>query len=271
MPYSTLTFDISDRIARINLNRPDKANAMNAAFWEEFRNAMEALEGRPEARVAVIGANGRHFSGGIDLEMLAELGGTAEDNTCEGRAREQLRRKILHLQRTFNAIEACPIPVLAEIQGPCIGGGVDLISACDLRYCSREAYFSVKEIDLAVTADLGSLQRLYHIVGFGPLQEMAYTARKVDALEAERMGMVNRCLDDNDTLSGHVQQIAEGIAAKSPLTVRGIKRNLLHARDHSVAEGLEYVANWNAAMLISNDAREAVYARLEKRTPRFED
>lgn len=271
MSYSTLTFDLTGHIARIRINRPEKANSMNAAFWDEFRDAMKEIADTPQARVAVVGANGRHFSAGIDLEMLAGIATLSGDTQCQGRAREKLRRLILDLQETFNALEACPVPVIAEVNGPCIGGGLDLIAACDLRYCSREAYFNLKEVDLATTADLGSLQRLYHIIGFGPLQEMAYTARKVEADEAQRMGLVNDCLDNGNALSEHVTRIAETIAAKSPLAVRGIKRNLLHAREHSVVEGLEYVANWNAAMLISQDAQEAMQAALERRQPRFED
>lgn len=271
MTYTTLTFEVSEHIARIRINRPDKANSMNKVFWGEFREAMQEMQARSEVRVVVIGANGKHFSGGIDLEMLGEIASINEASACDGRTREQLRRHVLNLQRTFNAIEACPVPVIAEIQGPCVGGGVDLIAACDLRYCSRAAWFSVKEVDLAVTADLGSLQRLYPIIGFGPLQELAYTARRVDADEARRIGLVDRCLEDNETLSKHTTEMAETIAAKSPLTIRGIKRNLLYARDHSVAEGLEYVANWNAGMLLSNDATEAVTAALEKRAPHFDD
>jgi enoyl-CoA hydratase/carnithine racemase len=219
----------------------------------------------------VVRANGKHFSAGIDLEMLAKIATLSEAYDCEGRTREALHQYILDLQRTFNAIEACPVPVIAQVQGACLGAGVDLIAACDLRYCASQAYFSVKEVDLGVTADMGSLQRLYHIIGFGPLQEMAYTARNVPAEEAERMGLVNRRFEDNEALDRAVIETAETIAAKSPLTIRGIKRNLLHAREHSVAEGLAFVADYNAATLISKDAREAVTAGLERRPAHFDN
>ncbi len=266
----SLEVELDDRVAFIRLNRPDKANAMDAAFWREMRAAMEWLDRTPAARVAVISGNGRNFSAGIDLELLAEVGLPAAGG-CEGRRREALRLQILELQQSFNAIESCRKPVLAAIHGACVGGGIDLISACDMRYAADDAYFCVKEIDVGMTADVGTLQRLPRIIPDGIARELAYTGRNMSAQEAERVGLVNRTWPDRDRLHGGVTEIARAIAAKTPLGIRGTKEMLRYARDHSVADGLNHVATWNAAMIISDDLAEALAARSEKRPPRFPD
>jgi enoyl-CoA hydratase len=161
--------------------------------------------------------------------------------------------------------------VLAAIHGACIGGGVDLICACDMRYCSADAFFSIKEIDIGMTADVGTLQRLPKIIGDGMARELAYTGRKVTGEEAREIGLVNRVFASPDALQAGVMEIAATIAAKSPLSIRGIKEMIVYARDHSVADGLNYIATWNAAMLMSADLKEAMMAGMEKRTPKFRD
>ena len=268
--FTGLNLTLTDHIAQIELNRPDKANALNGTLWREIGEAFRWVDETPEARVAVLSGAGRHFCAGIDFELMSavldEVGFLSP-----GRREEQLRRVILDLQAGFTALEICRKPVLAAVQGLCIGGGLDLIAACDMRYATADAAFSLKEADLAIVADVGSLQRLPYLIGEGRVRELAFTARQFDVDEAQAMGLVNRVFADAAQLWESVQTIAAGIAAKSPLTVRGIKQVLNYSRDHRVADGLEYVATWNAAMLLSDDTREAVAAAMQKRPARFAD
>lgn len=270
MDYQTLAVELADHIATVTLNRPDKANAMEEAMWHEIRAAMEWADETPEVRCVILRGAGRHFTSGIDLAMLATLGERIRDADA-ARGREKLRRIILDLQDCITAVERCRKPVLAAIHGACIGGGVDLVTACDMRYCSADARFAVKEIDVGMTADVGTLQRLPRLIGEGMARELAYTGRNVDAAEAAAIGLVNRVFDSAEALEGGVRDIAATIAAKSPLAVRGSKEMITYARDHSVADGLNYVATWNAALLLSNDLAEVGRAAMEKRPPRFED
>lgn len=270
MDYTTLAVALADGIATVTLDRPEKANAFTLAMWQEIRRAMAWLDETPAARVGIVTGRGKYFSAGIDLALLAGIGEQVRDD-CEGRTREKLRRLVLDLQDTLTAIERCRKPVLAAVQGPCIGGGVDLIAACDIRYCSANAYFSVKEIDVGMTADLGTLQRLPRLVGDGLARELAYTGRRVDGAEAQAIRLVNRCYATPEALQQGVLDVARSIAAKSPLAMRGCKEMLNYARDHSVADGLNYVATWNAAMLLSADLGEAGRAGMERRAPEFKD
>lgn len=268
--FVCLKVALADSIARIELNRPDKANALDGTLWREIGEAFRWADDTPEVRVAVLCGAGRHFCAGIDFELMgAVLGEVGELNP--GRREERLRRIILDLQATFTALEACRKPVLAAVQGLCIGGGLDLIAACDMRYATADAAFSMKEADLAIVADVGSLHRLPYLIGEGQVRELAFTARQFDAIEAQAMGLVNRVYVDAAQLREGVYAIAASIAAKSPLTMRGIKQVLNHGRDHGVASGLEYVATWNAAMLLSDDTREAIAAAMQKRQPKFDD
>jgi enoyl-CoA hydratase/carnithine racemase len=268
--FTTLRVTLDNHVARIELNRPEKANAMELAMWHELRAAAQWLDATPEARIGVISGAGKHFTSGIDLAMFGGIKASIADD-CGGRSREKLRLLLLDLQDTLTAIERCRKPVVAEIHGACIGGGIDLITACDLRYCSKDAYFSVKEIDVGMTADVGTLQRLPKLVGEGLARELAYTGRKVDGEEAQAMRLVNRCFASREELAAGVAGIAASIAAKSPLSIRGCKEMITYARDHSVADGLNYIATWNAAMLLSEDLSEALTAAKEKRKPKFKN
>ena len=270
MEFSTLEVSLDAGVATIALNRPDKANAMSEPMWYEIEQAMEWLDSTPEARVGVITGKGKFFTAGIDLTLLMGLGAKIEDD-CDGRRREKLRRLILKLQDTLSSIERCRKPVLAAIHGACIGGGIDLITACDMRYCSANAYFTVKEIDVGMIADVGTLQRLPHLVGDGMARELAYTGRRVEGPEAQQMRLVNRCFDTPEALQAGVMEIARTIAAKSPLSIRGCKEMITYTRDHTVADSLNYIATWNAAMLMSKDLFEAGAANMQKRDPVFKD
>lgn len=271
MPYSSLTIDTAGPIAQLRLNRPDKANAMNLAFWQELPLALAEIDAAEQVRVLILSGNGRHFSAGIDVEALAHLGGMVLGKGCPARAREQLHRFIRDAQAAFSRCEQLRVPVIAAVHGACIGAGIDLIAACDIRLGSLDARYSIKEVDLAVVPDVGTLHRLRHVIGLSAVAELSYTAESFDAARALQLGLVSRNFDDPAALMAGAEAMAATIAAKSPITVRGIKHNLLHARDHSVAEGLAYTAAWNAAMLVSADAQEAMAAQLQKRTPKFAD
>jgi enoyl-CoA hydratase len=270
MSYKTLAVALENSVATVTLNRPEKANAMEEAMWHEVRAAMRWADATPDVRCVILNGAGKHFTAGIDLAMLAGLAAHIKDND-EARSREKLRRLILDLQDTLSSIEQCRKPVIAAIHGACVGGGIDMITACDMRFCSADARFTVKEIDVGMTADVGTLQRLPRLVGDGMARELAYTGRFVDAAEAKEIRLVNRVFESNEALQAGVREIANSIASKSPLAIRGCKEMITYARDHSVADGLNYIATWNAAMLMSKDLFEAGRAAMEKRPPKFAD
>ncbi|GLU56001.1 crotonase/enoyl-CoA hydratase family protein [Dyadobacter frigoris] len=267
MAYETISFTIENNIALVKLNRPEKANALNAVAWKELKSIFEELDENAEVRVIVLSGAGKHFCSGIDISMLAEV--TRSEETCDTRKREKLRKKILELQASVTAIEQCSKPVIAAIKGGCIGAGVDIICACDMRYATQDAFFTVKEIDMGMVADLGTLQRLPKLIPDGFAREMAFTGREVFGAEAERIGLINKCYETVDNLFNSVTEIAASIASKSPVSIRGTKHILNHSRDHSVADGLQYMATWNAAMLLSEDLNESFKSKSEKRLSDF--
>ena len=267
--YTAFSVELADNIAHVQINRPEKINSMNAAFWSEIVEIFQWIDDTDEVRVVVLSGNGKHFSSGIDLMMLA--GVANELGKDVGRNARLLRRKILTLQASFNAVDNCRKPVLAAIQGYCLGGAIDLIAACDMRYAAEDAQFSIKEIDIGMAADVGTLQRLPRIIGDGMLRELAYTGRQFGAEEARSIGLVNRVYADQESLLAGVLEIAHEIAAKSPIAVTGTKAMVSYMRDHTVKDGLEYVATWNSAMLQSNDLRVAIAAHMSKQKPEFVD
>ena len=267
--FSTLRITLNEGIAEVCLNRPDKSNAMNDAMWQEIRQAFDWVDATPEARVTILSGAGKNFCAGIDLAMLGSIQQRIA-HADGARSREALRRIILDLQDCLSSIERCRKPVLAAIQGACVGGGLGLVACCDMRYATPDAVFAIREIDLAMVADIGTLQRLPHLIGEGMTRELAYTGRNVGAHEAEKLGLINFKFGDFSGLTVEVRKIAQTIAAKSPLAVRGIKESMNYSRDHSVTDGLNYVAGWNAAMLLSADLGESIAAQKEKRAPRFE-
>lgn len=257
-------------IATVSFNRPEKANALHQQGWDELKAIFEQLDQESSVRVIILQAEGKHFCAGIDLSLLMDIS-QVRSIKCEGRRGERIRQLVLDLQAPINAIEQCRKPVIAAIHGGCVGGGLDIATACDMRYATEDAYFTVKEIDMGMVADLGVLQRLPKIIPEGKAREMAYTGRKVSGAEAVTFGLVNEAYASREDMHAAVRELAQTIASKSPLSIRGTKSILNHTRDHSVADGLEYMAVWNAAMLLSEDLMEAFQASMQKKTPVYKD
>ncbi|MDC3210375.1 crotonase/enoyl-CoA hydratase family protein [Saprospiraceae bacterium] len=268
MDLKYLKVTIENHVAQVSFNRPEKANSLHMPAWYEMKFVFDELDENPEVRVIVLTGEGKHFCAGIDLETLMDLQ-KYNSISCPGRRSEKLRNFILELQGTITAIEKCRKPVLAAIQKACVGGGVDIISACDMRYCTDDAYFAIKEVDLGLVADIGTLQRLPNILNPGIISELAYTGRKVFGEEATKIGLVNQTFSTQGKMMVRVMDLAKMIASKSPLVIRGTKEMLLYKRDHSVNESLNYMAIWNAAMLMSDDLMVAFQASLQKREAVF--
>lgn len=251
-------------IAWLILNRADKRNSMGMDFFSSLQTHCGELDRNPEVRVVVIRAEGKSFTAGLDL---TEAGSLLTDTSAAGR--EALRQTIGRLQDSISAIEKCRKPVIAAVHGHCIGGGIDLISACDIRIASKDAVFSIRETRIAIVADLGTLQRLPLIIGHGWFGELALTGRDFPAEEALKMGLITRMCDSHPGLVDEARRLALQIAALAPLTVQGVKDVMLYNRDHNVYSGLRYVAQKNAASLPSDDLVEAITAFMEKRSPAF--
>lgn len=258
-----------DGIARIAMNRPDKANGMTGDFWRELPQIMNALDRDPGVRVAIISGEGRHFSGGMDLAEFTSLSTLFQSEP--GRAALAMRDIILNLQDAISAVEKVRFPVIAAIQGACVGAGVDLITACDLRIAAQDAFFAIEEIHIGMAADVGTLQRLPKLIAPATAAELAFTGRRFHAEEAAAMGLVSSLHEDREGLIEAASELAALIAAKSPLAQAGIKRNLLYSRDHSVTDGLEYIATWNAGMLRPQDMMNAIQAKVAKKEAVFDD
>jgi enoyl-CoA hydratase len=262
-------------VATLWLDRPEARNAMGVDLWRDLPRAMAVLSGDNEVRAVVVAAEGPHFSVGLDLKAMGStLTGGGSDGSSGGgpsmaaRARSG-RTEVLRLQDAITAVARCPKPVLAAVHGYCIGGGVDLIAACDIRLASADAVFSVREAKMAIVADLGSLQRLPAIIGAGHLAELAYTGKDISAERAKEIGLVNDLAADAEGVHKAAHALALEIAANSPIAVQGTKAVLVANEGRTVAEGLDYVATWNAGMLASDDLTEAVTAFMEKRAPKF--
>jgi len=269
-PLVALAVDRRAAVARVTLLGPGKGNAMGPDFWREVPAVFTALDEDPDVRAVVVTGSGKNFSYGLDLQAFmggagAELG---EDGGLAG-ARTAFLGRVRRMQAALDAVEACRKPVAAAVQGWCIGGGVDLIAACDVRYAAADATFSIRETRIAIVADMGSLQRLPGIIGEGHLRELALTGKDVDAARAAAIGLVNDVLPDADAAFGAAYAFATEVAANPPLVVHGVKHVLDHNRAERIRSGLQYVAAWNAAFMPSHDLGEAMAAFLEKRPASF--
>ena len=256
--------EVDNHIAWLILNRPAQRNTMGLAFFEEIGELFDNFDRDADVRVVIIKAEGKSFSAGTDLEEAAKLLG---QGSADGR--ESMRKEILALQQSFTKIEKCRKPVIAAVHSHCIGAGVDMICACDIRMATADAIFSIRETRMGIIADVGTLQRLPHIIGHGWFRELALTGRDFTAQEAFQMGLVTRMCADLPTLYEEAEKLASQIAACPPLTVQGTKEVILYSRDNGIEAGLQYVAQKNAAALPSEDLIEAVSAFMEKRQPVF--
>ncbi len=262
--------EIQGHIAHVRLDRPDKRNAVDMSGWTGLAEAMGQIDENLDVRVVVLGGEGKSFCAGIDLMgMMQHLPVDPGGGPPDGAKSAAFQRFIRRLQQAVTAIERCRVPVIAAVQGHCVGGGLDIATAADIRLATVDAKFSVRETRMAMVADLGTLQRLPAIVGQGIARELAFTGRDVDAIEAARLGLVNRVVDDVGALRAAAQELAVQIAANAPLAVQGTKQVMNEAIRAETDRGLEYVATWNAAHLVTQDLGVAVTGFMTKQTPEF--
>jgi enoyl-CoA hydratase len=272
MTYTCFEVDEADHVAHVRLARPDQLNTMVPAFWRELPEVIGAISDAGRARAIVLSSTGRHFCAGMDLAVfsagdpgVAAAGAELTPAAEQGRVRANLRANILHLQDAFTALERARMPVLVAVQGGCVGGAVDMVCAADLRYATTDAFFCIQEINIGMTADVGTLQRLPKLIPEGVVREYAYTGRRMTAARAYELGFVNGVFDDHDALLDGVHAVAAEIAARSPLAVWGTKEMITYARDHSVADGLNHIATWQAGMFHADDMVEELTAKAERR------
>jgi len=274
MAYECFEVEVVDKVAQITMIRPQRANSMIPSFWTELPEIIDGLSDSGAARVAVLSAQGKNFCSGMDLEVFGNdetIGGEPKTPGHRSRRNERFRSTALKLQDSFTALERARMPIIMAVQGACLGGGIDMISAADMRYATTDAWFSIQEINIGMTADVGTLQRLPKLVPEGIVRELAYTGRRWSADEAKAAGFVNDVFPDQETMLDATMAIASEVASKSPMAVWGTKQTMHYTRDHSVADGLEFIANWNAAMFDSDDMAEAFKAQLENRSADFPD
>ena len=266
---------IENNIAHLVLNRPEKRNSMIPEFWDELPEIIQRIDENSLARVIVISSTGPHFTSGIDTSVF----GNPEEASNNSAQQKKLNKvhgaklydTVKYLQKTFSCLEESRIPVLAAVQGGAIGGGVDLITACDMRYMTEDAFLSIFEINIGMTADVGTFPRIAKLLPEGVAKELAFTGRKMSANEAKELGLVNRVFQNQESMLKGVMAIAEEIATKAPLAIYGTKRIINYSRDHNTSDTLDYIGIWNASMLQQEEIREAMSALKEKRRGDFVD
>ncbi len=269
MSWNAFTVEIAEHVATVTLIGPGKGNAMGPDFWRELPEIFAHLDADEQVRAIVVAGSGKHFSYGLDLPAMGSMFAPVLGENGLAGPRTQLMRDIRRMQDAVTAVADSRKPVVAAVQGWCIGGGVDLIAAVDIRYASADAKFSIREVKVAIVADIGSLHRLQGVISDGHLRELALTGKDIDAARAAQIGLVNEVFEDAAATLAAAQATAREIAANPPLVVQGTKDVLDHERSSRVAEGLRYVSAWNAAFLASNDLKEAIAAVFEKRPPQF--
>ena len=256
-------------VAHLEMNKAEKANAMSPDFWEDLPRLVQQLGRDPQVRVIVISGRGKHFTGGMDLTAFQGIMELTQKEP--GRGALALRDMILKLQASLSSVEEVRIPVIAATHGVCLGAGIDLISACDIRLAAEGTSFGVEEIHIGMAADVGTLQRLPKIMPPGIVRELTYTGRRFSADEAKGWGMVNSIHADRDAVIAAALAMARDIADKSPLAIAGAKQSITYARDHSVRDGLDQIATWNAGMLRPDDLMKSLQAKMAKKQAIFDD
>ncbi len=264
--YTSFALTAAGPVARLTLNRPDKRNTMTPAFWRELPEAVMALSDAGETRVLILDAEGPVFSAGMDISVFTDPAALKTDTAS---AREAFMTAATALQDAFTVFERARFPVIASVQGPCVGGAVDMITACDLRFGTTDAWLRIEETNIGMFADVGTLQRLPGLIPEGVARELAYTGETLAPERAERLGLYNAVLETPEALREYVDAVAAKIASKAPLTISGTKRSFLYARDHSVAESLEHAMALQASYWSPEDIMEAMGARAEKREGKF--
>jgi enoyl-CoA hydratase len=269
MAYECFEVEVDAKVAHVRLNRPDALNTMTPAFWRELPELVTALSDAGDVRAVVISSTGRHFCAGMDLSVFT--GGALVPSGEAGRGNAHRRLLVKALQRSFDAIESARMPVVAAVQGGCIGGALSLVTACDVRYASTDAFFVLQETSLGMTADVGALQRLPKIVPDGVVRELAFTGRRMPAARAREVGLVNEVFASHAELVDGALEAAHEMARHSPLVLWGVKEAVNHARDHSVAESLEFVSLWQTGMLQTADLVAGLTARQSRQPAAYED
>jgi enoyl-CoA hydratase len=273
-PQTSTCFDvtIADNIAHIQMKRPEAFNSMTREFWNELPVIVNDINDNARARVIVITSTGKHFCAGMDLAVFATGDGVGVGSKSDPQTRaESFRHHVHHLQDTFTCLDKARIPVLVAIQGGCIGGAVDFVSACDIRWASADAFFCIQEINIGMTADVGTFPRLCKLLPEGWVRELAYTGRRLPAQRAKELGLVNEVFETHEALVAHVMATAREIASKAPLAVTGSKVMINYARDHTIADGLDYIATWQTGMFAPAHMAEAFRANASKEQGQFPD
>jgi len=269
MNYTRLNTTINNGVGHIELAAPDEFNRMPPAFWNEFPAAVMEMDSSGTVRALVISAQGKHFSSGMDTTAFTTP--VPQQSFDAGRRGERARRNLASLQEAFTTIEKTRMPVLAAIQGACIGGGVDMVSTCDMRYCTSDAFFCIQEINIGLSADVGTLQRLPNLIPDGLMRELAYTGRRLFAEEAKEIGLVNNVYATHDEMLTSVMSIAREIASKSPLAVTSTKHLLNYGREHSIQETLAYQSVWMGAVSQGTEMQTYFRAKSEGDEPSYAD
>ncbi len=272
MTYTCFDLEIADQIAHVRLNRPEAFNAMNRPFWRELPDIIDDINDNAKARVIVISSTGKHFCSGMDLAVFTDGAGVTAGRGDDPHVRGEAFRQYVHvLQDVFTRLDKARMPVLAAIHGACVGGAVDMTSACDIRYATADAFFVIQEINIGMTADVGTFPRLCKLIPEGWVRELAYTGRRLPAQRAKEIGLVNEVFPDHETMLAAVLETAREIASKSPLAVAGSKLMINHARDHTIADSLDYIAVWQTGMFSGPHMAESFAAKAEKREAKFPD
>ena len=274
MNYESFKYSSEEGVGHLVLNKGEDLNKMTMNFWYELPKILDEIDRDASLRVLILSSTGKHFCAGMDLKNFGTLGNDSEKKTNvpdKARIGENLYRVAKELQDMLSKLEKLRIPVLAGIQGGCIGGGLDLVTAADMRFASKDAFFCIQEINIGMAADIGTLQRLPRVIPEGKVRELAYTGRRMPAEEALEAGLVNKVYESHEEMVAGIKEMATVIASKSPLAVYGTKAILNFSRDHTIAEGLEYNALWSGAMLPQEDMAEAMMSNMEKRDPEFKD
>lgn len=273
--FECFKISIEDKIAHIILNRPEKMNSMPPSFWSDLPEIINEIDQDALARVIVISSTGKHFSAGMDLSVFSKTNSEQKNQKPKiesGRQKANFYKDLLRLQETFNCIDNSRLPVLMAVQGGCIGGAVDFASACDMRYCTEDAFFCIQEINIGMTADVGTFPRLPYLLPLGLVKELAFTGRKLLSKEAKEVGLVNNIFSSHEEMLKEVMLIAKEITRKSPLAIWGSKEAINYTRGRTIEEGLNQIALWQSGMYNPKvDMMEALSSQLENKEPEFED